>query len=148
MNKRQTEYKREIRKKISGRFIDTRVQKLGDWRGDMLSRIRVLMKQIDPKIIEEVKWIKPSNPLGTATWSQNGLICTWEAYKNHVRMTFAKGASLDDSSHIFNSGLEGNVMRAIVFHEEDKINERVLKNLISSAIALNTAALKKKPSKK
>lgn len=144
VTKRQIEHKKEIRKLVSKGKINTRLKELGDWRADTLSRVRVLMKQADPKIIEEVKWIKPTNPLGTVTWSHDGLICTCETYKNHVRMTFAKGASLDDPSHIFNSGFEGRVMRAIIFHEGDKINEPSLKNLVRSAIMLNTAAVKNK----
>jgi hypothetical protein len=102
VTKRQIEYKREIRKQISGKLIDKRIKGLGDWRGDMLSRFRVLMKQADPEVVEEVKWIKPSNPLGTPTWSHDGLICTCETYKTHVRLTFQKGASLEDSKGLFN----------------------------------------------
>jgi hypothetical protein len=103
----------------------------------MLSKVRILMKQADPKIVEEVKWIKPTNPLGTAVWSHDGLICTCETYKNHIRMTFAKGASLDDSSSLFNSGFDGRVMRAIIFHEGDKVNEKALKTLVRNAVSLN-----------
>ncbi len=144
VTKRQAEFKRENRKRISGQKIEARIKRSGDWRGEILSHMRVLMKQADPKIIEEVKWIKPSNPLGTPTWSHNGIICTCETYKNHMRVTFANGASLDDPSQLFNSGFAGGVMRAVVFHEGDRINERALKSLIRSAIAFNTAALKKK----
>jgi hypothetical protein len=144
MTKRQAAYKREIRKRISKGKINARIKELGDWRAEMLSRMRVLIKQADPKAAEEVKWIKPTNPLGTAVWSHDGLICTCEIYKNAVKMTFPRGASLDDPSGLFNSSLEARVWRAIDFHEGDKINERALKNLIRSAIALNTAALKKK----
>jgi hypothetical protein len=117
--------------------MKARIKELGDWRAEMLSCIRALMKQADPKIVEEVKWIKPTNPLGTAVWSHDGLICTCETYKNHVRMTFAKGASLDDPSVLFNSGLEGSVMRAIIFREGDKVNEKAMKTLIRAAVALN-----------
>ena len=140
MTKRQVEHKREIRKQISGRLIDARVKKLGDWRGDMLSRIRILIKQADPKAVEEVKWIKPTNPLGTAVWSHDGLICTCEIYKNAVKMTFSRGASLDDPSGLFNSSLEGRARRAIDFREGDKVNEKALKTLIRAAVALNTSA--------
>lgn len=135
--KRQVEYKREIRKKISGGLIDKRVKKLGDWRGDMLSHFRVLIKQADPQIVEEVKWIKPTNPLGTATWSHGVLICTFETYKSHVRLTFLKGASLKDPKGLFNSGFAGNSMRAIVLHEGEKVDEKALKALILEAVALN-----------
>src|SRR5208282_4057683 len=130
MTKRQIEYKRELRKKISPGKIDSRIKKLGDWRGEMLSRFRTLIKQADSKAVEEVKWIKPTNPLGTAIWSHDGLISTGEIYKNVVKMTFARGASLDDPSGLFNSSLEGRVRRAIDFREGDKVNEKALKTLI------------------
>jgi hypothetical protein len=147
MTKRQVEYKKVIRKQVSKKKLSERIQKLGDWRAEALSRIRTLIKQVDPKVIEEVKWIKPTNPLGTAVWSYNGLICTCETYKSHVRLTFAKGAFLKDPKGLFNSGLEGNAFRGIVIHEDDKINESALKDLVRSAITFNTAALKKKTSK-
>ena len=146
MTKRQVEYKKAIRKQISPGKIDARVQKLGDWRADTFSQIRALMKQADPKVVEDVKWIKPTNPLGTAVWSHDGLICTCETYKTAVKMTFPRGAALDDPSGLFNSSLDAKVWRAIDFHEGDKINKGALKNLIRAAIALNTAALKKKTS--
>ncbi len=139
MTKRQVEYKREIRKKVSGGKIDARIQELGDWRAEMLSRLRVLIKQADPKVVEEVKWIKPTNPLGTVVWSHDGLICTCETYKNTVKMTFPRGASLDDPSGLFNSSLDARVWRAIDFHEGDKVNEKALKTLIRAAVALNTS---------
>lgn len=142
MTKRQVAHKREIRKLISGRLIESRIQKLGDWRGDMFSRIRVLIKQADPKAVEEVKWIKKSNPLGTAVWSHQGLICTCETYKNAVKMTFPKGASLDDPSGLFNSSLDARVWRAIDFHEGDKVNEKALKTLIRAAVAMNESMSK------
>ena len=107
----------------------------GDWRGEMFSRLRALIKQADPKVIEEVKWIKPTNPLGTVIWSRNGSICTCEIYKNSVKMTFSRGASLDDPSGLFNSSLEARVWRAIDFHEGDKVNEKALKTLIRAAVA-------------
>lgn len=143
MTKRQVAYKKEVRKQVSIGKINARVQQLGDWRAQMLSRIRVLMKQADPKIDEEVKWIKPTNPLGTAVWSKNGLICTCEIYKEHVKMTFARGAAMDDPSGLFNSSLDAKVWRAIDFHEGERIDEPALKSLVRSAIALNSAALKK-----
>ena len=121
----------------ASRLIDARIQELGDWRGEMLSRLRALIKQADPEIVEEVKWIKPTNPLGTAVWSHAGLICTGETYKSVVKMTFATGASLDDPSGLFNSSLEGKTRRAIDFHEGDKVNEKALKTLIRAAVALN-----------
>ena len=123
----------------ASRLIDARIQELGDWRGEMLSRLHALIKQADPEVIEEVKWIKPTNPLGTAVWSHDGLICTGETYKNVVKMTFAKGAALDDPSVLFNSSLEGKVRRAIDFREGDEVNEKALKALIRAAVALNTS---------
>jgi hypothetical protein len=106
----------------------------------MLSRLRALIKQADPKVVEEVKWKKPTNPLGTAVWSHDGLICTGEIYKNVVKMTFSRGASLDDPSGLFNSSLEGRARRAIDFREGDKVNEEALKALVRAAVALNTCS--------
>ncbi len=140
MTKRQVAHKREIRKIISEGLIDKRVKKSGDWRGDVLSRLRIVVKQADPEVVEEVKWIKPTNPLGVVTWSHDGLICSGETYRNHVKMTFARGAALDDPSGLFNSSLDAKVWRAIDIHEEDKINEQALKFLIRFAVAMNTAA--------
>jgi hypothetical protein len=124
----------------AAQLIDARIQELGDWRGERLSRVRALIKQADPKVVEEVKWIKPTNPLGTAVWSHDGIICTGEIYKKAVKMTFPKGASLDDPSGLFNSSLEARVWRAIDFHESDKINEEALKTLIRAAVDLNTSS--------
>ncbi len=140
VTKRQVAHKREIRKLVSGRLIDRRIKKSGDWRGERLSRLRVLVKEADPGIVEEVKWIKPTNPLGTVTWSHGGLICTGETYKSHVKMTFPRGASLEDPSGLFNSSLDAKVWRAIDFHEGDKINENALKTLIRAAVAMNTSS--------
>ena len=123
----------------SSRLIDARIQELGDWRGEMLSRLRALIKQADPDVVEEVKWKKPSNPLGVAVWSHDGLICTGEIYKNAVKMTFPRGASLNDTSGLFNSCREDSSRRAIDFHEGDKVNEEALKTLIRAAVALNTS---------
>ena len=114
--------------------------KHGDWREETLDRIRALILEADPEMIEERKWKKPSNAMvGVPVWSHNGIVCTGETYKNAVKMTFAKGADLKDPSGLFNSVLEGNVRRAIDFHEGDKINERALKALIKSAVKLNVA---------
>ncbi len=124
----------------SSQLIDARIRELNDWRGKTLSQIRALIKQADPKVVEEVKWIKPTNPLGVAVWSHDGLICTGEVYKNAVKMTFPKGASLDDPSGLFNSCLEGSSRRAIDFHEGDKVNEEALKTLIRAVVALNTSS--------
>ena len=122
-------------------LIDARIKELGDWRGQTLARVRMLIKQADPDVVEEVKWRKPSNSMrGVPVWSHGGIICTGETYKNVVKMTFAKGASLEDPSGLFNSSLEGNTRRAIDFHEGDKIDEKALKALIRAAVALNTSA--------
>jgi len=114
-------------------LIDARIEGLGDWRGEMLSRLRALIKAADPEVTEEWKWENP-------VWSHDGLICTGETYKKAVKMTFAKGASLKDPSGLFNSSLEGNVRRAIDFHEGDRVNERALKALIRAAVALNSSS--------
>ena len=115
-------------------MIDDRIRELGDWRGKMLSQLRALIKQADPEVVEEWKW------RGVPVWSHDGLICTGETYKNVVKMTFAKGAALDDPSGLFNSSLDGNVRRAIDFHEGDKVNEKALKALIRAAVALNKSS--------
>ncbi len=126
-------------KKSASRMIDARIRELGDWRGEMLSRLRALIKQADPKIVEEWKWVKPSSP-GTSVWYHKGMVCTGEIYKDVVKMTFPKGASLDDPSGLFNSSLNGKTRRAIDFHKGDKINEKALKTLISDAVILNTSS--------
>jgi hypothetical protein len=118
----------------ASRLIDARIKELGDWRGEMLSRLRALIKQADPKVVEEWKW------MGTPVWSHDGIICTGETYKSVVKMTFAKGASLDDPSCLFNSSLDGRVRRAIDFREGDKVNEKALKALIRAAVELNTSS--------
>jgi hypothetical protein len=120
------------------RLIDARIKELGDWRGETLARVRDLVKQADPEVVEEWKWVKPTNP-GTPVWSHAGIICTGETYKNVVKMTFAKGASLEDPSGLFNSSLGGNTRRAIDFHQGDEIDEEALKALIRAAVALNTS---------
>jgi hypothetical protein len=116
--------------KSPSQLIDARIKELGDWRGTMLSRLRTLVKEADPEVVEEWKWNVP-------VWSHGGLICTGETYKNVVKMTFAKGAALRDPSGLFNSSLEGNTRRAIDFHEGEKINEEALKSLVRAAVALN-----------
>ena len=123
----------------SSRLIDAKIEHLGDWRGQMLARLRALIKETDPELIEECKWIKPSNPWGVAVWSHCGIICTGETYKSAVKLTFAQGAALNDPAGLFNSSLDGNVRRAIDFHEGDKVNEKALKALFRSAVALNTS---------
>jgi hypothetical protein len=129
------------------RLIDARIKKLGDWRGETLARVRAIIKQADPDVIEEVKWRKPSNAmLGVPVWEHDGIICTGETYKAAVKLTFAKGASLSDPSGLFNSSLEGNTRRAIDIHEGDKINEKALKALFREAVALNVSTrVQKRP---
>src|SRR5262250_2964171 len=112
-------------------LIDARIKELGDWRGEMLGRLRGLIKESDPEVVEEWKW------RGVPVWSHEGIICTGETYKSVVKMTFAKGAALKDPTHLFNSSLEGNTRRAIDFHEGEKINEEALKTLVRAAVTLN-----------
>ncbi len=122
--------------KSPSQLIDERIEELGDWRGQMLLKVRNLIRQVDPEVVEEWKW------RGTPVWSHNGMICTGETYKSVVKMTFAKGASLKDPSQVFNSSLDGNTRRAIDFHEGDEVDEEALKELIRAAIALNKSSLK------
>ncbi len=124
--------------------IDKRIAELGDWRGETLSRMRRLIKEADPHVVEEVKWVKPTNP-GTPTWSHDGIICTGETYKSVVKLTFAKGASLKDPSKLFNSSLDGNTRRAIDIHEGEKVAVGAFKALIRAAVALNTSGGKARP---
>jgi hypothetical protein len=121
-------------KEPASEFISKRVKELGDWRGKTLERVRMLIKEADPEIVEEWKWVKPTSP-GAPVWSHNGGICTGETYKSVVKLTFFKGASLEDPSHLFNQ--PGTVRRAIDIHEGDKINEAAFKKLIREAVALN-----------
>lgn len=118
--------------------IDARLKELGDWRGSMLSRLRALIRRADPEVVEEWKWVKATSP-GVPVWSHDGMICTGEVYKDKVKMTFARGASLKDPSGLFNSSLEGNARRAIDFREGDKVNETALKALIRAAVTFNTS---------
>ena len=123
--------------------IDQKIKQLGDWRGKTLARVRTLIHEADPEIVEEWKWAKATSP-GVPVFSRSGIVCTGETYKNLVKLTFAKGASLKDSAGLFNSSLEGNMRRAIDIHEGDKINEAALKDLIRAAVAINLKS-KKKP---
>src|SRR5438093_6559317 len=118
---------------ISKQFVE-----LGDWRGEILSRMRTLIKEADPDVVEEVKWVKPTNP-GTPTWSHDGIICTGETYKSIVKLTFAKGASLKDPARLFNSSLDGNVRRAIDIREGEEVDESAFKTLVRQAVALNSS---------
>ncbi len=120
--------------KSPSQLIDARIEELDDWRGELLGRLRALVKQADPDIVEEWKW------RGVPVWSHSGMVCTGETYKSIVKMTFAKGAALDDPADLFNSSLEGNTRRAIDFHEGGKIDEEALKGLVRAAVALNESA--------
>ena len=122
--------------KTASRMIDERIKELGDWRGKMLARLRALIKQAAPEVVEEWKW------RGVPVWSHDGLICTGETYKSVVKMTFAKGAALEDPSGLFNASLEGNTRRAIDFHEGDKIDEKALRTLIRAAVTLNASRVR------
>ena len=117
-------------------LIDKKIKQLGDWRGKTLAKVREIIHEADPEIIEEWKWVKPTNP-GTPVWSHGGIVCTGETYKNVVKMTFPKGAALKDPSGLFNASLEGNARRAIDIHEGDKVDDAALKDLIGAAVALN-----------
>jgi hypothetical protein len=122
-------------------LIDARIGNLRDWRGETLARVRSLIKEADPDVVEEVKWRKPSNSmLGVPVWEHDGIICTGETYKDKVKLTFAKGAALEDPSGLFNSSLDGNTRRAIDLHEGDRIDEKALKALIRAAVLLNTSS--------
>jgi hypothetical protein len=133
--------KKPVPAESASAFIDAKINELGDWRGKTLAKVRELIHQADPEIVEESKW------MGVPVWSHGGIVCTGETYKSVVKLTFAKGASLPDPAGLFNSSLEGNVRRAIDIHEGEKINEAALKNLIHAAVALNLKAKEKKKGK-
>ena len=126
----------------ASKLMDKRILELGDWRGKTLSKVREIIKEADPDVVEEWKWVKPTNP-GTPVWSHNGGICTGETYKSVVKLTFFKGAALNDPSGLFNSSLDGKVRRAIDIKESDKLDERALKKLIREAVALNLKSKKR-----
>jgi len=138
--------KKPVSAESASAFIDEKIKELGDWRGKTLARVRGIIHQADPEIVEEWKWVKPTKP-GTPVFSHGGIVCTGETYKNLVKMTFAKGAALRDPSGLFNSSLDGNVRRAIDIHEGGKIDEAALKDLIRAAVALNLKG-KSKPKPK
>jgi hypothetical protein len=125
--------------KSPSQLNDARIKELSDWRGEVLARMRRLIQQADPEVVEEVKWRKPSNPMGVPVWSHDGIICTGETYKDKVKLTFATGASLEDPAGLFNSSLEGNARRAIDLHEGDEIDESAFKSLVRAAAALNAS---------
>ncbi len=132
--------KRSVPVEPASAFIDQKIKELGDWRGKTLAKVREIIHEANPEIVEEWKWVKPTSP-GTPVFSHGGIVCTGETYKNVVKMTFAKGASLKDPSGLFNSSLEGNVRRAIDIHEGDKVDEAALKDLIREAVAANLQGL-------
>ncbi len=135
--------KRPVFVESASALIDEKIKELGDWRGKTLAKVREILHEADPEIVEERKWVKPTSP-GTPVWSHGGIVCTGETYKNVVKMTFPKGAALKDPSGLFNSSLHGNVRRAIDIHEGDKVDEAALKDLIRAAVALNLEG-KRKP---
>lgn len=120
-------------------LIDARIAALGDWRGETLAQVRALIREADAQVVEAVKWRKPSNPLGVPVWEHAGILCTGETYKDKVKLTFARGAAVEDPSGLFNASLDGGTRRAIDFHEGDTIDEKAFKALIRAAVALNTA---------
>ena len=124
--------------------IDQRIRELGGWRGETLARVRALIHEAEPDVVEECKWVKPTNPSGVPVWSRNGIICTGEAYANVVKLTFMKGASLSDPTRLFNSSLEGNARRAIDIHEGEKLDARAFKALVTAAVAQNSPAAKRR----
>lgn len=125
----------------ASKLIDAKIKELDDWRGKLLARIRRLIKQADPKVVEELKWRKPSNPSGVPVWTHDGIVCTGEAYKDKVKITFMKGAALDDPAGLFNASLDGNTRRAIDLCQGDKINEEAFKLLVQGAVDLNGSKL-------
>jgi hypothetical protein len=139
--------KRTIPMEAASAFIDEKIKQLGDWRGKTLAKVRTIIHEADPEMVEEWKWVKPTSP-GTPVWSHGGIVCTGETYKNVVKMTFAKGARLKDPSGLFNSSLEGNVRRAIDIYEGDKIDEAALKDVIRAAVALNLKGKSKPKSRR
>ena len=136
--------KKEPTGESPAKLIDAKIAKLGDWRADLFEQIRAHIHEADPAVEETVKWRKPSNPLGVPIWEHDGILCTGETYKDKVKLTFAYGASLPDPSGLFNSSLDGNVRRAIDFHEGGKVNAKALKALIRAAVALNKSKAKRK----
>ena len=126
----------------AGELIDARIEELGDWRGETLAEVRALIKQADPEVVEEVKWRKPSSPAGVPVWSHDGMICTGETYKSAVKLTFAKGAQLEDPKGLFNASLDGKVRRAIDLHEGDRVDEAAFEALIREAVALNESEVR------
>ena len=130
---------------LASDLIDKKIAELRDWRGATLGRLRALIKQADPEVVEELKWKKPSNPMGVPVWSHDGILCTGETYRDKVKLTFAKGASLEDPAGLFNASLTGNARRAIDLHEGEEVAPEAFKSLIRAAVALNRSDSKGKP---
>jgi len=143
MNKGKTVAKPASAEPSPAKAIDAKIKALGDWRGETLAHIRTLIRAADPEIAEEVKWRKPSNPMGVPVWEHAGIVCTGETYKDKIKLTFAKGAALEDPAGLFNSSLDGNLRRAIDIAEGETIDEKAFKALIRAAVALNTAKPKR-----
>ena len=143
----QSGSKKEKEVDTPSRLIDARIKELGDWRGETLARVRALIRQADPDMVEDVKWRKPSNPGGVPVWEHDGIVCTGETYKDKVKLTFAKGAALDDPSGLFNASLDGNTRRAIDFREGDEIDDKALKALVRAAVALNRSRAAARPAR-
>ena len=139
--------KKRIPVESASALIDEKIKEVGDWRGKALARVRKVIHEADPEIVEEWKWAKPTSP-GTPVWSHGGIVCTGETYKNHVKLTFARGAALKDPAGLFNSSLDGNVRRGIDIHEGEKIDEAALKELIRAAVALNLMVKGKRASRR
>ncbi|MGI8932319.1 MAG: DUF1801 domain-containing protein [Sphingomicrobium sp.] len=129
------------------RLIDAKIRELADWRGEMLAEVRRLIRDTDPGVVEECKWIKPGNPSGVPVWSHAGIICTGETYRDKVKLTFAHGAAIEDPSRLFNSSLEGSTRRAIDFHEGDTIDEKALRALVRAAVARNLSTQAARPAR-
>lgn len=150
MSKATTTLKKSTTKKAKAgdspsRLVDAKIKALGDWRGETLARVRKLIREADPDMVEDVKWRKPSNPAGVPVWEHDGIVCTGETYRNYVKLTFAQGASLKDPSSLFNASLEGNMRRAIDIHEGSRIDEKAFKALIRAAVALNISRAAARP---
>jgi hypothetical protein len=128
-----------MNEKSGSELVDDKIRTLADWRGAMLQRLRALILEADPRMVESVKWKKPSNPLGVPVWEHDGIVCTGETYKDKVKLTFARGASLEDPSGLFNASLDGGTRRAIDLREGESIDERAFKALIAEAVALNSS---------
>ena len=139
--------KNSVKVESASALLDQKIKQLGDWRGTTLAKVREFIREADPEIVEEWKWVKPTNP-GTPVWSHGGIVCTGETYKNAVKLTFAKGAALKDPAGLFNSSLEGNTRRAIDIRQGEKLNELAFKELIRSAVAANSAARARRASPK